>query len=142
MSGISAFCLIRVSYAKYGTFGVLLDRNIPFCVTLERPWLENRRNVSCIPSGTYTCERTLSPKFGETFKVLNVPGRSHILFHKGNLSDDTHGCILVGEYFDALRGKPAILASGKAFAEFMERTKIDSKLISYFRLEIGGKLWS
>lgn len=142
MNGFPTFCLIRVSYAKQGTFGVLLDGNIPFCVTLERPWLGNRRKVSCIPSGTYICELIQSPKFGETFKVLNVPERSHILFHKGNLLDDTHGCILVGEYFDTLGSEPAILASGKAFAEFMERAKIDSKLISHFRLEIGGKLWS
>lgn len=134
---MTKYSLIRVSYTKYGTFGVLLEEDIPFAVTLERPWEDNRRNVSCIPLGVYTCKRIISPKFGDTFEVLNVPGRSHILFHKGNLNEDTHGCILVGEYFDPLYGKPAILASGKAFWEFMERTtKSKDDLAIEFRLTI------
>ncbi len=103
------------------TFGVLLDEKIPFCLTLERPWLENRRSVSCIPEGGYLCKRVNSPKFGDTFEVTNVPERSHILFHKGNFFDDTHGCILTGEQYEQLAGQNAIIASGKAFKEFMDR---------------------
>ncbi len=53
----------------------------------------------------------------------NVSNRSHILFHKGNLSDDTHGCVLVGEQFEPLKGENAVLASGKAFTEFKKRTR-------------------
>lgn len=117
------FYLIRISSTTEATFGVLLEENIPFCLTLERPWLQNKRSVSCIPEGFYTCERVKSPKFGDTFEIVDVEARSHILFHKGNLSDDTHGCILVGEQFEPLGGENAILASGKAFAEFKERTK-------------------
>ena len=135
-SEMTKLCLTRVSYTKHGTFGVLLDKGIPFCVTLERPWLDNRRNVSCIPFGIYTCKRIISPKFGDTFEVLNVPGRSHILFHKGNLQEDTHGCILVGEYFDPLNNEPAILASGKAFQEFRARTARFEN--DKFQLVIGG----
>jgi hypothetical protein len=100
---------------------VLLDEDLPFCVTLEREWLDNRRNISCIPEGTYICKRVISPKFGETFEVVDVPGRSHILFHKGNIKDDTHGCIIVGELFDPLNGENAVLSSGKAFQEFLSR---------------------
>lgn len=95
-----------------------MDDDLPFCVTLERPWRDNRRNVSCIPSGTYVCKRIISPKFGETFEVTDVVDRSHILFHKGNLAEDTHGCIIVGELFDPLEGEHAVLSSGKAFREF------------------------
>ena len=116
------FRLIRISQTDDATFGVLLDEGIPFCVTLERPWLQNKRSVSCIPEGFYICERVRSPKFGNTFEIKDVPGRSHILFHKGNLSDDTHGCVLVGEQYEPLGGENAILASGKAFSEFKERT--------------------
>ena len=116
------FKLIRISHTNNATFGVLLDENIPFCVTLERPWLENKRSISCIPEGFYICERVQSPKFGDTFEIKDVPGRSHILFHKGNLSDDTHGCVLVGEQYEPLGRENAILASGKAFSEFKERT--------------------
>jgi len=116
------FRLIRIAYLEKATFGVLLDEGVPFCVTLERPWLENKRNVSCIPEGYYLGRRIQSPRFGDTFEIVEVPNRSHILFHKGNLADDTHGCVLVGEQYEPLGGENAVLASGKAFAEFKRRT--------------------
>lgn len=112
--------LIRIAYISDGTFGVLLDYdNTPFCLTLEREWRNNEKNVSCIPRGKYICQRVQSPKFGNTFEVLNVPKRSHILFHKGNIEDDSHGCIIVGEEYGIYKHKVAILSSGKAFHEFM-----------------------
>jgi hypothetical protein len=112
--------LKRVAANEYGTFGVLINNNVPFAVTLERPWNNNQRNISCIPTGRYVCKRVQSPKFGNTFEITNVTGRSHILFHKGNLDDDTHGCILIGEEYGKLKGEPAILASKKGFNEFKE----------------------
>lgn len=116
------FKLIRISHTTNATFGVLLEEDIPFCLTLERPWLGNIKSISCIPKGLYVCERVKSPKFGDTFEIVDVEARSHILFHKGNLSDDTHGCVLVGEQFEPLRGENAVLASGQAFTEFIIRT--------------------
>ena len=115
--------LKRIAHAAAGTFGVLIDGDIPFAVTVERPWLNNEKGKSCIPDGVYNCMRVMSPKFGDTFEITNVTGRTHILFHKGNLSDDSHGCIIVGEQFEAVNGKPGILASAKGFGEFMERLK-------------------
>lgn len=115
--------LKRISYTILGTFGVLLEGKIPFCLTLERLWLNNRKNESCIPVGNYWCRRTQSPKFGNTFKVVNVKNRFHILFHKGNLVEDTHGCIILGEEFGAIQGRAALLSSGRAFQEFMNRMK-------------------
>ena len=64
--------------------------------TLERPWIFNERKVSCIPTGTYLVKRHVSPKFGQCLKVQDVKGRSDILFHSGNVVNDTLGCILVG----------------------------------------------
>jgi hypothetical protein len=102
------------------TFGVLFrDDGIPFALTLERPWLNNQRGVSCIYPGTYRAVRHRSPKFGETFWLQDVPGRSEILFHKGNIDDDSRGCILVGEQFNPVRGEDGITASREGFAEFM-----------------------
>jgi hypothetical protein len=117
------FKLVRVAYIEDGTFGVLFDENTPFCLTLEREWKDNRRGESCIPLGIYSCSRIISPKFGNTFKVRNVEGRSHILFHKGNLEDDSHGCILLGEEYGRYKDKIAILSSGRAFNEFWGRLK-------------------
>lgn len=129
------FTLHRVSYLEMETFGVFMDGMLPFAVTLERPWLNNQKSISCIPAGFYTCRRVASPKFGNTFEVTNVPGRSGILFHKGNLSDDTHGCIILGEYFDPLGERNAVLSSGKAFSEFLKRTVN----INEFELYIKGE---
>jgi len=118
---VKSFKLLRVSYIYDGTFGVLLDENTPFCLTLERPWLNNEVGKSCIPTGIYICRRVKSPKFGITFEVTDVHGRTHILFHKGNLKDDSHGCIILGEQYEPLNGQNGVLSSGKAFTEFMSR---------------------
>lgn len=115
--------LKRIAKNPDGVFGVLLHKGVPFALTCERPWLDNKSNVSCIPERTYECRRVNSPKFGDTFEVTGVPGRSHILFHKGNTMDDSQGCILVGEQFETLNGKTAVLQSGKGYGEFMERLK-------------------
>jgi len=113
--------VIRVIENKDGTFGVLVVGDTPIGVTLELPWRDNEPFKSCIPSGSYTCRRVMSMHHGEVFEVQGVPGRSDILIHKGNLSDDTEGCILVGEEFGVLSGRPGILRSGAAFNELMSR---------------------
>ena len=64
--------------------------------TLELPWKENRRRVSCIPKGEYQVIPHNSPKFGKCFWVQDVPGRSEILIHVGNYYRQVLGCILVG----------------------------------------------
>ena len=123
MGILQILILHRIAHTIKETFGVLLDGNIPFCVTLERAWKQNQKNISCIPRGFYLCKRVASPKFGNTFEIKDVPGRSLILFHKGNISDDTHGCIIVGEYFDTQNEINSVKSSGIAFQEFLQRTK-------------------
>jgi len=124
------FTLKRVVYNQHGTFGVLIDdEGIPFALTLENPWEDNRRNISCIPANQYVCKRVLSPKFGDTFEITNVEDRSHILFHKGNTSKDTNGCILIGEQFEDINGVPGIAHSGKGYKEFMDKLLGHSNLI-------------
>lgn len=56
-----------------------------------------------------------SPKFGETFILERVKNRSGILFHKGNISADTRGCILVGMEFGVTMGTSMITESRDAF---------------------------
>ena len=114
----------RISEIEDGTFGVILDGDTPFAVTLERNWLDNQANVSCIPAGTYHCVKRLYHKHGYwTFEVMGVPGRTSILLHSGNTEDDSMGCILIGESFGVLKEKTAILSSKEGFREFMERLK-------------------
>ena len=120
------FKIVRNTSTPNGTFGVMLDgAELPVCVTLENPWIDNLPRVSCIPLGLWLCERTDSPKFGNTFRVVEpIPGgRTHILFHKGNTEFDTSGCILLGSSFGHLSGIPAILQSNPAFNHFMGLVK-------------------
>lgn len=114
--------LIRNAYTADGTFGVLAWMGYPFAVTLERQWKNNEKGESCIPDGSYVCKRVNSPKFGDTFEVTGVPGRAAILFHKGNIDDDSHGCILIGEQFNPINGTPGIAASAAGFDEFKRLT--------------------
>ena len=43
--------LVRVTTGMDGTFGVLIKDGVPLCVTLELPWRDNERSISCIPEG-------------------------------------------------------------------------------------------
>ena len=65
--------------------------------TLENPWRDNERNVSCIPVGEYKCEPFSGIKHKNCFQVCDVKDRSYILFHIGNYEKDTDGCILIGQ---------------------------------------------
>lgn len=103
----------------HGTFGVLKINKEVFCCTLEPPDILNAQNVSSIPAQQYICERYNSPNFGNTFKVINVPGRSSVLIHAGNIVQHTKGCIILGQFFGKLIGDRAVLNSGKTFKSFM-----------------------
>jgi len=108
--------LMRVSYSAHGTFGVLLSDGIPMCVTLEDPWNDNRKNVSCIPTGNYECIPHNGHRYKDTWILKGVPRRTAILFHVGNTQKDTEGCILVGQRFGTLDDQPAILGSKAAMS--------------------------
>ncbi len=69
------------------------------CKTLELPWLNNQRLISCIPTGTFSVVKRTSEKYGTHFQLLNVPDRSMILIHSGNYYSQTQGCILIGSSY-------------------------------------------
>tara|TARA_R110002050_G_scaffold201841_1_gene336991 strand:- start:34455 stop:34898 length:444 start_codon:yes stop_codon:yes gene_type:complete len=73
-----------------------LDNLLEF-KTVELPWKDNEKYVSCIPPGTYTAIKHISPKFGPCLWIQNVPGRSEILIHPANYWHDLLGCIAPGE---------------------------------------------
>ena len=115
--------LPRFSMSADGTFGVLFDEEIPFCLTVEPEWKDNQENISCIPIGYYLCKRVQPPRFRDTFEITGVPGRSLVLLHKGNLEDDTEGCVVLGEEYGRYKGKVAVASSGRAFTEFKRRLR-------------------
>lgn len=89
--------LIRNEFTPTCVLGVLVLDNGFTCQTLELPWRNNERNVSCIPLGTYEVSPWLSPSKGDCFKVHDVPARDDILLHVGNYPKDSQGCVLVGQ---------------------------------------------
>ena len=88
--------LVRFGSFKDRTIGRLTCNGEHF-YTVERPWLDNKQNVSCIPTGYYKLVRVDSPKFGKnTWEIVDVTGRSHILIHAGNTAADVIGCVAIG----------------------------------------------
>ena len=101
------------------------------CKTLELPWLDNQRQVSCIPEGVYDVVPRTSPKYGNHLHVTGVDGRSLILIHPANYvgsknpktgSSDLRGCIAVGSKFGDITGDgiKEILDSKQTMRELMK----------------------
>ena len=71
-----------------------------FCDTLELPYRDNQRSISCIPVGEYKVRLRYSRESATRnylhLLVEDVKDRSYILFHRGNTAKDSRGCILVG----------------------------------------------
>ncbi len=121
--------LLRIAVTPEGAFGVLLAEGLPTLptglVSLERtyplcPEVPRGSQLVKIPGGRYVCSRTTYHAGGyETYEVTGVPGCSRILFHKGNVEDDSEGCILLGQRFGLIRGYPGVLESAIAHGVFM-----------------------
>ena len=92
--------IIRNTFTEVSTIGKLYLNGEWLCDTLENPYLDNQRNISCIPEGEYTVRLRTAGESGSKnylhLLVKDVPNRDLILFHIGNKSSDTRGCVLVG----------------------------------------------
>ena len=93
--------LLRDTFTDESTIGELFLNGERFCDTLELPYRDNQKSISCIPTGEYKVRLRL-PRESATrhyihLLVKDVKDRSHILFHRGNTAKDTRGCILVGQ---------------------------------------------
>ena len=124
--------LIRHAYLPEATLGWLIAGDLRIA-TLEEPWRRDpdgpggqRREStlleSCIPDGRYQIVPHDSPKHPSVYALVNqvlgvyrwpgdIPtgqqwGRSAILIHAGNSTDDILGCIAVGLRHTWLGAKP------------------------------------
>lgn len=107
--------LSRVDATKGRTIGQLFVDGRFEAFTLEpgltrlAPMLEH----PAIPAGRYAIEIVFSPRFQRQLAhICNVPGRSDILIHSGNVSSDTRGCVVVG----SSRAHDSVLSSRLALA--------------------------
>lgn len=92
--------LIRDTFSKESILGELFINGELICDTLENPWKDNQRNISCIPEGEYPVRLRLARESGSRdylhLLVQEVPNRDFILVHRGNFPSQTKGCVLVG----------------------------------------------
>ena len=111
--------LYRFDRGVKSTLGILVYKGKYF-FTIELPWKDNKKRVSCIPEGDYTVvlrDKNQSGKFKyDHLHVLDVPNRSYILFHVANYPRDILGCIGTGK----TTAKDFVGSSRKAHGELME----------------------
>jgi hypothetical protein len=85
---------LQRTYFPNGTNGKLECEGKFICYTIELPWKENEKRVSCIPEGKYFIKKRYSNKFKWHLEVTNVANRSLILFHPANNALlELNGCI-------------------------------------------------
>jgi len=93
--------ILRDTFSDESTIGELFLNGERFCDTLELPYRDNQRSISCIPVGEYKVRlryaRESATRNYLHLLVEDVKDRSYILFHRGNTAKDTRGCILVGQ---------------------------------------------
>jgi hypothetical protein len=141
--------LFRTTTSDHGTEGMLVTEGF-FCKTLELPWRNNKKGMSCIPAGEYIVKIRQSPKYGSIYWVTKVPDRTWILIHPGNVAGDitkinpntetnfkshVNGCILLGKKHGFLWGQRAVLISKptvRDFRNFMNDETFKLKIIGSF----------
>ena len=111
--------ILTRTYFPEGTNGKLECEGKLICNTIELPWKNNERRVSCIPEGEYFIEKRYSPKFKWHLHVLGVENRSLILFHPANNAlKELNGCIAP---VTKLSGPGLGLLSRKAFEKLKDQ---------------------
>lgn len=115
------------TYDPEGTNGEL---KLVVCNTIELPWLQNQRNVSCIPEGRYELRKRFIKKFGLHLLVVDVPDRSWILIHPANdAKTQLKGCIApVTQLTGPGKGRDSRLANEKLKALVLEALERKEKV--------------
>lgn len=126
----------------YGTFGLLSLKDQTW-YTLERPWLGNVVNVSCIPEGIYTVKLDLFYKPDGTnyacYQIMDVPGRTLIKMHRANIVTELKGCVALGTSLGRYKGMWSVAYSKKALDKFMSAMGgRDEATLKIGHIEPGG----
>ena len=125
------------------TFGVLWYGEANAQYTLERPWLDNREDVSCVPPGPVRYDWEWSSKDGGLgvgkgayrANSEDTGGRDACLIHTCNLVSQITGCTGVGRRIGRAEWlptrEPAILGSRDGLADFLAWAKKRPLLVTY-----------
>ena len=86
--------MLTRTYFPSGTNGTLAMEGRFICNTIELPWKNNKKRVSCIPEGKYLLRKRYAPKFRWHLEIVGVRNRTFILFHPANNAlRELNGCI-------------------------------------------------
>lgn len=111
--------ILTRTYFPDGTNGKLECEGKLLCKTIELPWKNNERRVSCIPEGKYFLKKRYSLKYKWHIHITGVQNRSLILFHPANNAmKELNGCIAP---VTKLSGPGLGLLSRKAFTKLKDQ---------------------
>jgi len=122
------------------TLGSLFVNGSMICKTMELPWKDNKRGISCFPDGTYRVTKEApipenDPRGRKArpywhFRIHDVPGRSGILIHRISYVSGLKGCVGVGKEHKDLNGDgvPDIIRSSEALQELVDLLPIEFEL--------------
>lgn len=145
---LPVYLLDRV-YLETETLGSIYSPHGGFiCKTMELPWKDNKRSISCIPEGLYTVIKMpmiekddpstpldesggRHPRPYWHFRLPQVKGRSGILIHRITYVKDLQGCIGVGgRHVDLNKdGVPDMVDSGKKLQWMVDNMPDEFRLL-------------
>lgn len=119
--------LTRNEFRDDGIFSTLTDEaGNKVASTLERAYddITPGKWLPKLYNGTFKCVRgqhrlaSMRVPF-TTFEITGVEGHTNVLLHIGNFSNDSEGCVLLGE--DIAKTAPQMIVRSKfAFEKFMQ----------------------
>ena len=131
--------LKRISIYRDHTIGIMTFGGL-FWTTIERPYIDNKRNISSIPTGQYKMARfsdlhgrrsskqvDLPGYNNDVWEILDVYKRSYILIHMANWARNVQGCIGLG--MGVFSSRDGVSSSQIAIKEFYRATS-DLKTMS------------
>ena len=107
----------------HGDAGVLGRMQFPGGLelfTVERPWVLNQRNISCIPTGDYPLEWDMTGRIQRVPRLRETGPRTQINIHKANYPHELQGCIAPGLTWGFTSQTPFVEDSGAAMDLLLE----------------------
>ena len=122
---MNGLVLERQEFSKDWIIGSFYYNGDFICYSLERPWLNNKAFVSCVPDGEYELEYHKYHGKLDTFALIGETvshfdsgkQRSTILIHPANVVSELEGCIATGTTKQSFKGR--MIDSAKAHKKLM-----------------------
>jgi pantothenate kinase len=143
---MSNLITLERAYTDIATIGKMVMPSGLTFDTMELAWKNNQSGISCIPEGTYNLhkresgviKRTTHGQLDIGWEVTSVEGRTFIMIHVGNTTNDFEGCIGIGYGLGTVNGMWAILNSRKAFDDFMKEMERNEEWKLNIKTRQGG----